>query len=820
MQPDPALEFARQSLMSYACLQWSGYEPAAHHHLIAQYLEKVERGEIKRLIIQSPPRSGKSMIVSTYFPAWYMGKNPDKRVVCASYGQELASDFGRAVRNQFSDTLFQQIFPGVRLAEDSAAADKFELAPPRRGGYVAVGVGGALTGRGAHCFVAGTLVQTNCGEIPIERLMFAPRPVKILSFNERESILEYQDIEAFSSRSGFGIYRITTSSGRMVEVTGDHPIFVRGKGYVPAAELTSGDFVMRLLQERVCQAILCGSEKHTTRAPRQLLFAGLLSVASRSKKLSSLQSLWDSSREKGKKILCWLSSKASRKKSRTSADKGKMPYLQYRIYGGKPLWRKICGILHEKMLGDWAFNKNEWKREPALDSWIGAGSGATVLCKSISRNAPIGISKRSTFLRFLRGDQQKIARSPFGWESDEQCSGKSSDIMRSASQENSCGNGFWAGYDNVESIVRVREEATVYDIQVKTNHNLFANGLLCHNCLLIDDPIKGREDGDSEAHQRRLKDWYTAVAYTRLMDEGSIIICQTRWNINDLAGWVIKEHKHENWVILNLPAINEKGEALWPERFPLRVLHGIKKTLPSRDWEALYQQKPFAEEGNIYKRDWWKRWPENKPLPECSFILVSFDTAFSDAERKKSSYSACVVLGVFKRPDDECHQILLIDSWKKRLEYPDLRKEVRRMYQDHSPDKMIIEKKASGISIIQDLRRGGIPLSTYTPERDKITRAYAASGLLESGLIYCPTRRWADEFISSLARFPNPEDDDVADAFSQAVIFLQNGLLVAHAEDAARRASEDEDEEDIYADESLSGNVRRLKPKKKRAAYG
>lgn len=304
------------------------------------------------------------------------------------------------------------------------------------------------------------------------------------------------------------------------------------------------------------------------------------------------------------------------------------------------------------------------------------------------------------------------------------------------------------------------------------------------------------------------------------MDEGSIIICQTRWNINDLAGWVIKEHKHENWVILNLPAINEKGEALWPERFPLRVLHGIKKTLPSRDWEALYQQKPFAEEGNIYKRDWWKRWPENKPLPECSFILVSFDTAFSDAERKKSSYSACVVLGVFKRPDDECHQILLIDSWKKRLEYPDLRKEVRRMYQDHSPDKMIIEKKASGISIIQDLRRGGIPLSTYTPERDKITRAYAASGLLESGLIYCPTRRWADEFISSLARFPNPEDDDVADAFSQAVIFLQNGLLVAHAEDAARRASEDEDEEDIYADESLSGNVRRLKPKKKRAAYG
>jgi predicted phage terminase large subunit-like protein len=274
-------------------------------------------------------------------------------------------------------------------------------------------------------------------------------------------------------------------------------------------------------------------------------------------------------------------------------------------------------------------------------------------------------------------------------------------------------------------------------------------------------------------------------------------------------------------VVLNLPAINEKGEALWPEKFPLKILNKIKKTLPARDWEALYQQRPFAPEGGIYKRAWWNKYPEGKAAPECSFILMSFDTAFSDADRKRSSYTACVVIGVFQRPDDECAQLFLIDAWKKRLEYPELRSEVIRMHRDHKPDKLIIEKKASGISIIQDLRRTGIPITTYTPGTDKITRAYAASGLVENGRCYYPDRRWASEFIDALARFPSPEDDDLADAFSQALIWLGNSFMVSYSQDAERRKLEDEedDNDEDEDDDFLPSNVRRLKPKK-RAAYG
>ena len=131
-------------------MQWQGYQPAAHHRLIAKYLEKVERGEVKRLMIFQPPRSGKSMLVSEYFPAWYLGRNPEKSVISTSYGQDLASDFGRKVRNQIADPVFEKIFNGVKMAEDSAAVDKFNLSAPHRGSYYAVGIGGALTGKGGH----------------------------------------------------------------------------------------------------------------------------------------------------------------------------------------------------------------------------------------------------------------------------------------------------------------------------------------------------------------------------------------------------------------------------------------------------------------------------------------------------------------------------------------------------------------------------------------------------------------------------------------------------------------------------------------------
>jgi predicted phage terminase large subunit-like protein len=963
---DPADVFAYDSLMAYACLQWAGYIPAAHHHLIARYLEQVEKGKIKRLMIFLPPRHGKlvadstpietaerwtthgnlkvgdfvyglderpikvlavskkdyatlivefsngekikchenhewsvwyhsqfektnlydsvetkdikvglslgikyslpkspatpendvveiisiqdcepelghciqvdtddglylvgetcipthnSMIISEFFPAWFLGRNPDKRVVCASYGQELASEFGRKVRNQIADPLYGCIFPGVGLAGDSAASDKFDMSPPHRGGYVAVGAGGALTGRGANCFVAGTKILTNQGNINIEDLILSPRPVKILSFNIEERAIEYQEMQAFKSRSGHGIYRVTTSTGRMVEVTGDHPIFVSGKGYIAANKLAAGDSVVCAVQKGICATGIRDAEAHEKRSQGYLLFSRMFGIASRNKEQTSLSCMRESSRKERQKVLQWLSSKARRTKRGISASTDDMPNLQHSVYGKMArswAW-KICAVLQQALFGDWSFIKNDGGWKPALDSWANPFTEPASLRTGLPNNETFNFTEGRQYLRFLRREAQETTCPSFGRKADQQLVIESSDSLCFVSSEDSQGNGFWTGYDKVESVIRVREAATVYDIQVKKNHNLFANGILCHNCLIIDDILKNSEEADSETHRRKLIDWYTSVAYTRLMDDGAIVLVMTRWHVADLAGHLLKEHKHEKWKVLNLPAINEQGEALWPERFSVPTLEQIKKTLPARHWEALYQQRPFVEEGSIFKRQWWKMWPDTKPIPECEFIIQSWDTSFSEKEEKTSDFNARVTLGVFRRPDDECHNVMLLEAWKGRVDYADLRKEALRAYQDYEPDKVIVEKKSSGPILIQDLRRSGLPIAQYTPAKDKITRAYAAQSLLENGRVYYPSRQWAEDFITSLAQFPHGSHDDEVDAFTQAIIWLQQSFLVAHSDDAKRRKIEDGDDED------LPENVVRLHPRKesrKKAAYG
>lgn len=295
--------------------------------------------------------------------------------------------------------------------------------------------------------------------------------------------------------------------------------------------------------------------------------------------------------------------------------------------------------------------------------------------------------------------------------------------------------------------------------------------------LLIDDPLKGREEADSETIRRRLKDWYSSVAYTRLMPGGAIVVIQTRWHPDDLSGWILSEHDHEKWDVLSLPAISDKNEALWPEWYPLPDLERIKATLPARDWSALYQQSPIVDGGNILKRKWWREWPE-KRAPECSYIIQSWDTAFSDKDSKTNSYSARTTWGVFKDRQDKPAAIL-IDAWRGRVDYPDLRKEALTAYQKQQPDCVLIEKKASGQSLIQDLRRAGLPIAEYQPDRDKVARAYAVQAMLEGGQIYYPARKWTDDVITECEQFPNGTTADYVDTCTQAWLRIRNsGMLI------------------------------------------
>ncbi len=435
-----AEDYAFSRLISYAAYQWPSYQDAPHHRLIARHLEMVERGEITRLMITMPPRHGKSMLASEFFPAWYMGRNPDHYVVTATYAQELADDFGRKVKNQIEDDSFQAIFPGVGLADDSKSAKRFHIegasggyehATKQRGAFYAVGVGGPLTGRGAHL-------------------------------------------------------------------------------------------------------------------------------------------------------------------------------------------------------------------------------------------------------------------------------------------------------------------------------------------LLIDDPVKNREDAESEVIRKKTKDWYTSTAYTRLMPGGRIVIIQTRWHEDDLSGWLQSDHGHEDWTVLNLPAIDDDGNALWPEQYPVEALERIKRALPPRDWSALYQQRPAPETGDYFKSDWLIPVDHIPPRDQLA-VYGGSDYAVT---ANGGDYTVHVVVGV-----DSEGKLYLLDLWREQAAsnvwVDSFCALVRKWHPIGWAEETGQIKSGVGPFLIKQMvETGSYTAREQFPTRgDKAIRAQSIRGRMAlQGLRYPRNAPWFTDLKNEMMSFPVGVHDDQVDA--------------------------------------------------------
>ena len=316
--------------------------------------------------------------------------------------------------------------------------------------------------------------------------------------------------------------------------------------------------------------------------------------------------------------------------------------------------------------------------------------------------------------------------------------------------------------------------------------------------LIIDDPHSEQEGQSADAGVfDKVYDWYTSGPRQRLQPGGSIIIVMTRWHKRDLTGKIVKTSVQregmDEWEVIEFPAIMPSGNALWPEFWSLTELEALRSELPAPKWQAQYQQEPPSEESGVVKREWWKKWEEERP-PQCEFIIQSWDTAFLKTQR--ADYSACTTWGVFYHPDDTGvtqPNIILLDAYKERLEFPELKKCAFEFYNEFEPDACIVEAKAAGTPLIFELRAMGIPVSEYTPSRgnDKISRVNAVSDLFASGIVWCPETRFAEEVIEEFASFPAGEHDDLVDSSTQALLrFRQGGFL---------RLGSDEDEEPFYA---------------------
>jgi len=326
--------------------------------------------------------------------------------------------------------------------------------------------------------------------------------------------------------------------------------------------------------------------------------------------------------------------------------------------------------------------------------------------------------------------------------------------------------------------------------------------------IAILDDAMSEEDSFSEAGRRYIKEWYPAGLRTRIMPGGSIVIINTRYHHDDLCGWLLKQEEIMDmestypWDVVKIPAwVDEEsaelldlpvGTSYFPEWKPDEVLRVDEEEIVasngSRYWESLYMQNPTPEEGGIIKKRWLQKWDHSEP-PSCDFIIQTYDTAFST--RTTADFSVIQTWGIFDMPEEDYEgreywgsNLILLGNTRGKFEYPDLRKISQELYNEYKPDVCIIEKKASGQSLIQDLRRSGLPVMEYNPDKDKVSRVYAASPMLESGRVWLPDgKRWSDELIEELITFPNGRNDDQVDALVMAVHYMKESWRLGHPDD-------------------------------------
>lgn len=359
--------------------------------------------------------------------------------------------------------------------------------------------------------------------------------------------------------------------------------------------------------------------------------------------------------------------------------------------------------------------------------------------------------------------------------------------------------------------------------------------------LLIDDPLDAKR-AYSDIQCQTVNDTYDQAVSSRLNDPARDGICliMQRLRTNDLTGH-LQGKKATDWTVVRIPMRAEAepgydpvrdlgpdfacyadprkpGDLLFPERFPAHVVEALEEDLGEYGSAGQLQQRPSPLAGGILRASAWQVWPDDRPLPHVLHAFASWDTAFSEKALEQAAYSACTVWGVWLDERDPSpahpegrHKLILLSAWWGRVDFPDLIERARVIQREkltHPHDAHLVESKASGISLIQTLRRKPeLRILGYDPKRDgggdKVARAYRVQPLLQAGLIYVPNRQWAHELVRIVGEFPagGPPCADLTDTVTQALSYLDQGWWIHHPDDDSAPtpavALDDEDDEDM-----------------------
>jgi len=807
------VSIAQNDFLSFIGAIDPNYKFGTHLKRLGALLMQVEQGEKDRIAVSMAPRMGKSQMISIYYPAWYLGRNPTHKVIVASHTADLAVDMARKVRNLMQTAEYRSIFPKTTIASDAKAAGKWNTS--QGGEYYAIGTGGALAGRGADLIVAddplseqdikagnfdsldalyewfsaglrtrlmpgGKICVLHCltGDTRIlqadgtEKLLKDVRPGDMVA-SYANGKFQPARVLGWANQGLDQIYSIRLNSGVMIRGNERHPLLVNNAGveqWVTIKNLQPG---MRLVStmgaqtHRTAKQFADSAKLATTRntTPSALLagFRNLLrtktirarlkaAIASASQSSNQAhaphvaleptttrktpmppKSRWDITGNGGVKravqkavtSLCAAKDFVVRAltKQTTPPVKPKVIIIA-RPHAATPISKGGMGSL--------ALTTTEW-----LSSKTGSAPSVT---NPRTKATP---QIRGKFAGWLLTTATLLAKSVPFFVTLATSSSKS-EIPPSC-----CAAPLSTLSTTLDEIVSITLDGLedVYDIQVEGTENFVANGVVSHN---------------------------------------------TRWHLRDLIGRLIKDSASnpdgDQYEIFEFPAIlNEESDdpdnppkSLWPEMWSLEALLRTKASMAHIlwQWNAQYMQNPTASESAIIKREWIRWWPHEDP-PKVDFIVQAYDTALTTKSR--SDYSVCHTWGVFFNEEDNTTNAILLNKVKGKWEFPELKQMAHEQYAEWEPDSVIVEAKASGQPLIDEMRRSGIFVQDYSPGKgqDKIARLNAVADMFASGHVWFPETHWAQATVEEIVSFPAGEHDDETDACTLALARIRKGGLLS-----------------------------------------
>lgn len=759
------------------------------HKIIGDCLERIAAGTLKRLIIAIAPRHSKSTVASYLFPAWFMGKFPHKKVIMASHTGDLAVDFGRKVRNLIASPIYSSVFPNVALSADSKAAGRWNTS--HGGEYFALGVGAAMAGRGGDCLSFSCKVLTSKGKIQLSKVKVGDY---VYGFDHKTGKNVWTRVSAISTQRKQNLVRY----GALV-CTADHRIFGRD-GYCPASEVRN--VAVLPMWSRISEAEKNSRtiEEHLRAGAKEFL---LLDGVFAPEEQECLVCLRKPEKLEGDNLQSVLPAR--------EAYRDDVHDLREGVQAGGVGTREELEVarthrqcvLQSSMLSvpqttqtetasgiEWGVSDLQsanTQREKVLQlSMLCDEEGESRgLRREVEHTQTRCDCTRQQNLCLLRADETRHGSSSHRPQRVEQQHVEFDTSLRELPQPLSFSRvGVCA--DDFTSLLRGEGEQVV-DIQTGT-HNFYCEGVLVHNCVIIDDPFSEQEArSGNPAIYDGVYEWFMGGPRQRLQPGGAIIVLATRWNKRDLSGRLIENMIQnpdaDQWEVVELPAILPSGKPLWPDFWSLEELLKVKASIDPRYWSAQYMQQPLSEEGAIIKREWWRAWTKGDP-PDCEYIIGSLDAAAETNNR--NDHTSLTVWGVFYRDDEATGErtahIILLESIRRRMEYVELKDLAYEQYKKWEMDCFIVEKKSNGVALYQEMRRAGVPVTEFTPTRatgDKVSRLNAVADIVRGGLVWYPEgQRWAEELVDEVAGFPNYGSDDRVDTTSMALSrFRQGGFI-------------------------------------------